>query len=83
MDYKDLISIDDFGFEYTVRHLGTRGSTDYGYSNCGTMRGKDSILITFIFDQMPTDIIKKAQNKLLYEFSGVDVNFRIPWSKAV
>ena len=78
MDYTELISIDDFGFEYTVQHLGTKGSFDHG-----VMNGKDSVLITFIFDQMPTEIIKKAQNKLLYEFSGVDVNFRIPWSKAV
>ena len=78
--YKEEIIIDDFGIEYTVRHLGTKGS--YG-AGADTLRGQDSVLITFIFDQMPTDIIKKAQNKLLYEFSGVDVNFRIPWSKAV
>ena len=67
---QDTIVIDQFGFDYKVDHL-------------GTYRGKDAILITFIFDQMPVNIVKQAQNKLLYEFSGIEVNFRIPWSKTV
>ena len=71
----DTIVIDQFGFEYKVDHLGTLRGID-GHK-------KDSVLITFIFDQMPTEIIKKAQNEFLYEFSGIDVNFRIPWSKAI
>tara|TARA_R110002020_G_scaffold320417_1_gene536343 strand:- start:137 stop:358 length:222 start_codon:yes stop_codon:yes gene_type:complete len=68
-------TIGQFGFNYKVDHLGTLRGID-GHK-------KDSVLITFIFDQMPTEIIKKAQNEFLYEFSGIDVNFRIPWSKAI
>ena len=66
----DTKTIGQFGFDYTVDHLGT-------YKN------KDAVLITFIFDQMPVSIIKKAQNEFLYEFSGCIVHFRIPWSKAI
>ena len=72
---QDTIVIDQFGFDYKVDHLGTLRGID-GHK-------KDSILITFMFDQMPVDIVKQAQNKLLYEFSGINVNFRIPWSKTV
>jgi hypothetical protein len=72
---QDTIVIDQFGFDYKIDHLGTRRGID-GHK-------KDSVLITFMFDQMPVNIVKQAQNKLLYEFSGIDVNFRIPWSKTV
>ena len=75
VNMQDTITIDQFGFHYTVDHIGTRRGID-GHE-------KDSVLITFMFDQMPADIVKRAQNKLLYEFSGIDVNFRIPWSKTV
>ena len=68
-------TIEQFGFDYTVDHLGTLRGID-GHK-------KDAVLITFIFDQMPVSIIKKAQNEFLYEFSGIEVHFRIPWSKAV
>ena len=68
-------TIGQFGFNYKVDHLGPLRGID-GHK-------KDSVLITFIFDQMPTEIIKKAQNEFLYEFSGIDVNFRIPWGKAI
>jgi|TARA_R110000824_G_scaffold158260_1_gene332021 hypothetical protein len=63
-------TIGQFGFDYTVDHLGTFG-------------GKDAVLITLIFDQMPLAVLKKAQNEFLYEFSGINVHFRIPWSKVI
>ena len=75
MDYSNTKTIGDFGFNYTVWHLGSLRGID-GHK-------KHSVLITFIFDQMPASIIKKAQNEFLYEFSGIDVNFRIPWSKVI
>ena len=75
MDYSGIKTIGDFGFNYTVRHLGILRGID-GHK-------KDAILITFIFDQMPVDIIKQVQKLFLYEYLGIDVKFRIPWNKAV
>tara|TARA_R100000458_G_C8082414_1_gene116628 strand:+ start:330 stop:569 length:240 start_codon:yes stop_codon:yes gene_type:complete len=77
MDYSGIKKVGDFGFNYTIEHLGTMRGIEIDGNKI------HALLITFIFDQMPAGIIKKAQKEFLSEFSGIDVHFRIPWSKVI